>query len=95
MPKKSCVKSIWPSSVRGRLARSSVETRNSSPAPSQSLAVMIGVWTQKKPRSWKKRWIACASVWRTRATAPNVFVRGRRCATSRRYSKVWRLGVIG
>jgi hypothetical protein len=31
---------------------SSVETRNISPAPSQSLAVMIGVWIQKKPRSW-------------------------------------------
>ena len=41
-----------PSGVRGRFAMSSVETRNISPAPSQSLAVMIGVWIQKKPRSW-------------------------------------------
>ena len=30
--------------VRGSLAGSSVVTRNISPAPSQSLAVMIGVW---------------------------------------------------
>ena len=44
----------------GRLARSSVLTRNISPAPSQSLAVMIGVWIQKNPFSWKKRWIAMA-----------------------------------
>ena len=35
-------------------------TRNISPAPSASLAVMIGVCTQKKPRSWKKRWIGHA-----------------------------------
>jgi len=39
-------KSTPPSGVRGRLARSSVETRNSSPAPSASLAVRIGVWIQ-------------------------------------------------
>ena len=32
-----------PSVVRGGLSRSSVVTRNISPAPSQSLAVMIGV----------------------------------------------------
>ena len=56
---------------------------------------MIGVWIQKKPCSWKKRWIAIASVWRTRVTAPNMLVRGRRCATSRRYSIVCRLGWIG
>jgi hypothetical protein len=31
---------------RGRLAKSRVLTRNSSPAPSQSLPVMIGVLTQ-------------------------------------------------
>ena len=42
------------------------ETRNISPAPSASEAVMIGVFTQKKPSSWKKRWMAMASVWRTR-----------------------------
>ena len=58
LPKKSCAKSILPSGVRGRFARSSVETRNIAPAPSASDAVMIGVWTQKKPCSWKKRWIA-------------------------------------
>jgi hypothetical protein len=34
----------------------------------------------------KKRWIAIAAAWRTRATAPKVLVRGRRCATSRRNS---------
>ena len=37
---------------------SSVDTRNICPAPSASLAVMIGVFTQKKPSSWKKRWMA-------------------------------------
>jgi hypothetical protein len=35
--------------VRGRLARSNVETRNNAPAPSASEAVMIGVLTQKNP----------------------------------------------
>ena len=35
--------------VRGRFVRSSVDTRNISPAPSASDAVMIGVLTQKKP----------------------------------------------
>ena len=34
-------------------------------------------------------------VCRTRATAPKVLVRARRWATSRRNSKVWRLGWIG
>ena len=56
---------------------------------------MIGVFTQQKPRSWKKRWIACAIEWRTRVTAPITLVRGRRCATSRRYSSVCGLGWIG
>ena len=32
---------------------SSVDTRNSSPAPSASEAVMIGVFTHKKPLSSK------------------------------------------
>ena len=59
-PKKSFVKSIAPSLVRGKFARSSVETRNRAPAPSASEAVMIGVWIQKKPFSSKNRWIACA-----------------------------------
>ena len=36
-----------------------------------------------------------ASVCRTRVTAPNVFVRGRRCATSRRYSNVCCFGETG
>ena len=35
-PKKSCAKSTLPSGVRGRFIRSSVDTRNSSPAPSAS-----------------------------------------------------------
>ena len=75
--------------------RSSVDTRNISPAPSASDAVMIGVFTQKKPCSWKKRWIACAMVCRTRVTAPMTLVRGRRCATSRRNSSVCAFGWIG
>ena len=33
------------------LSRSIVVTWNISPAPSQSLVVMIGVWTYRKPRS--------------------------------------------
>ncbi len=56
---------------------------------------MIGVFTQKKPCSSKKRWIACAMVWRTRVTAPMTLVRGRRCATSRRNSSVCGFGWIG
>ena len=47
-PKKSCAKSTLPSAVRGRFARSSVDTRNSAPAPSASDAVMIGVLTQQE-----------------------------------------------
>ena len=94
-PKKSCAKSTLPAGVRGRLARSRVETRKSSPAPSASEAVMIGVFTQTKPSSLKKRWIAMASVWRTRVVAPITLVRGRRCATSRRNSMVWGFGWIG
>ena len=74
-------KSTAPWSSRGRLARSSVETRNIAPAPSASLVVMIGVWTQKKPCSWKYRCTAIDRQSRTRATAPNVLVRGRRWAT--------------
>ena len=54
---------------------------------------MIGVLTQRNPRSSKKRWVACASVWRTRVTAAITLVRGRRCATSRRNSKRVRLGL--
>src|SRR5215471_8950881 len=79
-PKKSCTKSTWPCAVRGRLARSSVDTRNSSPAPSASDPVMIGVLTQKKLFSSKNRWIACARVCRTLVAAAITFVLGRRCA---------------
>ncbi len=56
---------------------------------------MIGVLTQKKPLSSKNRWIAFASVWRTRVAAPITLVRGRRCATSRRNSSECGLGWIG
>ncbi len=56
---------------------------------------MIGVLTQKNPCSSKNRWIAFAKVCRTRVAAPMTFVRGRRCATSRRYSKVCGFGWIG
>ncbi len=66
-----------------------------APAPSASDEVMIGVLTQKNPFSSKKRWIAFASVWRTRVAAAITFVRGRRCATSRRNSSVCGLGWIG
>jgi hypothetical protein len=48
--------------------------------------VIIGVLTQKKPFSPKNRWMACASVCRTRVTAAITFVRGLKCATSRRNS---------
>ena len=44
-PKKSLLKSTLPSSVMGSASGSSVVTRNISPAPSQSLPVMRGVWT--------------------------------------------------
>ncbi len=37
---------------------------------------MIGVFTQTKPLSSKKRWIDCAIVCRTRVTAPITLVRG-------------------
>ena len=56
---------------------------------------MIGVLTQKKPFSSKKRWIALASLCRTRVAAPITLVLGRRCATSRKNSIVCGLGWIG
>ena len=56
---------------------------------------MMGVLTHRNLRSSKKRWIACASVWRTRAVAPITLVRGRRWATSRRNSMVCGLGWMG
>ena len=62
-------------------------TSNIAPAPSQSLAVMMGVWTYWKPRSSKNRCVAWASVARMRNTAPNVFERARRCAIERRKSR--------
>ena len=58
LPKKSCEKSTSSLSSSGGLAGSSVVTRNISPAPSQSLAVMMGVFTYTKPRCWKKVWMA-------------------------------------
>ena len=45
LPKKSRLQSTPPSSVRGGFAGSMVVTRNISPAPSQSEAVMMGVFT--------------------------------------------------
>ncbi len=70
-PKKSCAKSTLPSGVRGRFARSSVETRKSSPAPSASEAVMMGVLTQTKPSVAEEAVDRLASVWRTRVMAPD------------------------
>ena len=45
-PKKSWLKATLPSGVRGSLAKSSVDIRNSALAPSASDDVMIGVLTQ-------------------------------------------------
>ena len=94
-PKKSWEKSTSPPGVFGTFTRSRVETRNISPAPSASLVVRMGVCTQKKPLRSKKRCTAIASVCRTRATAPKVFVRGRRCAMPRRNSIECCLGWMG
>jgi hypothetical protein len=47
----------------------------------------------EEPVSSKNRWIAAARLWRTRVAAPITFVRGRRCATSRKYSNVCGFGL--
>ena len=60
--------------MRGTLFKSSVETLNIWPAPSQSFAVMIGVWIQLNPFSWKKLCVAMERQFLTLVTAPNVFV---------------------
>ena len=78
LPKKSWLSSTLPFSVLGRSFISSVVTRNISPAPSQSEAVIIGVCTYTNPRSWKNECIAYAATLRTRKTAENRFVLGRR-----------------
>ena len=57
-PKKSWEKSTLPSSALGRLSISKAVTLNISPAPSQSLPVIIGVWTYTNPFSWKNLCIA-------------------------------------
>ena len=56
---------------------------------------MMGVFTYTKPRSLKKRWMDCAATERTRNTARNRFVRGRRCWMVRRNSFVWRFFCSG
>ena len=96
-PKKSCdeVHAAASRKCAGRIAGSRVETRNSSPAPSASDAVMMGECSRMKPRSWKKSWIARAAALRTRSTAPSVLVRGRRCAMVRRNSKLCRFFCSG
>jgi hypothetical protein len=53
-----------------------VVTLNISPAPSQSLAVRMGVWMYKKPLLWKKSWVAKANALRMRVIALIVLVRG-------------------
>ena len=63
-----------------------VVTRNISPAPSQSLVVMMGVCTWKNPRSWKNRCTAKEIRDRVRNTAPNKLVRARRWPMVRRNS---------
>ena len=50
--------------VRGRLrgrvrVRARVRARVASPAPSQSLAVISGVCTYRKPSPWKNWCVAC------------------------------------
>ena len=76
-----------PSSVFGKFSISKVVTLNISPAPSQSLPVMIGVWTYTKPLSWKNLWIAKESTLRTLKTALKVFVLGLKWDTVLKYSK--------
>ncbi len=95
LPKKSWLQSTSPDSVRGGLSTSRVVTRNISPAPSASLAVMMGVVTYTKPRSWKKRWMAKAATERTRNTARKRLVRLRRCWWVRRNSRVARFFCMG
>src|SRR5574344_2630246 len=67
-------------------SRESVVTWNISPAPSASEHVISGVLMYTKPRSWKNECTANAIWLRILNTEPNVFVRARRCALSRRYS---------
>ena len=69
---------MLPSALFGTSFRSSVVTWNISPAPSQSLPVISGVCTYTNPLSWKNWWIAYAIMERTRNTAWNVFVLGRK-----------------
>ena len=72
------------------------ETRNSSPAPSASRRGddrrVDPDRSRARGRSGGSPARACGA---RGVTAPNMLVRGRRCATSRRYSNVWRLGWIG
>ena len=70
-------------------------TRNISPAPSASLAVMTGAWRQMKPRFWKYSWTMKNMALRTRNTAPKVLERTRRWEISRRNSKPWRFFCSG
>lgn len=53
-----------------------VETEKSCPAPSQSLAVMMGEWSLTKPLLRKKASIPPARASRRRPTAPIVLVLG-------------------
>ncbi len=53
LPKKSSWKFTSPFSFLGGSSADNVVTRNISPAPSASLAVMIGVWRYKNPLSLK------------------------------------------
>ena len=84
-----------PSGVFGTFSRSRVVTLNISPAPSQSLAVMSGVCTYKKPLSSKKRCMAWATTLRTLKVAWKVLVRGLRCCIVRRYSRLCRFFCMG
>ena len=60
-----------------------VETRNNSPAPSQSLAVMIGVLTRKTILV-EVIVYGVSNTMTIRAIAPKVLVRGRKWATPRK-----------
>ena len=75
--------------VHSSLTNSQSTYENISPAPSQSLDVMIGVITWIKSSSWKAAWILWVIAFRMRWATPCKFVRGRRWGRVRRNSGLW------
>ena len=94
-PKKSKSKFTSPKSSLGRFSSGKVVTLKSSPAPSASLEVIIGVCKLKNPFSLKNSCTANDAVCLILITAEKVFVRMRKCAFSRKNSRECRLGCIG